>query len=163
MSQHLTRLESPKCRLDFGPALPVIIPEITHLQKLHLGANLLTSSQRPIRHLQHLMKPAAHAPEDLLGMMEVVAPIKSLGTPRLMKQYLLLGWISRKSSSCFPIGDISLMMPNTLVDMSIGSTEGDAVLDAGESLRAVRAAPALAEIGLGGVLTLPPYSDAEDE
>eukprot|EP00873_Tetraselmis_striata_P003645 jgi/Tetstr1/423909/TSEL_014532.t1 len=103
MSQHLIRLESLKCRLDFGPALPVIIPKMTHLQKLLLGANLLISAQRPICHLQYLMKPAAHAPEDLLGMMEVVAPIKSLGTPSLMKQYLLLGWISRSdvpNTSC---------------------------------------------------------------
>eukprot|EP00873_Tetraselmis_striata_P046393 jgi/Tetstr1/466657/TSEL_011145.t1 len=76
--RHLTRLEALKCNLNVGSCMEELIPQMTRLRKLHLGASLAPPFLRPITQLQHLWHLTVHAPHDLSLLMDMVAPIQAL-------------------------------------------------------------------------------------
>eukprot|EP00873_Tetraselmis_striata_P038314 jgi/Tetstr1/458578/TSEL_044981.t1 len=76
--QHLTRLESLDCGLDFEPVMHLLLPQLPRLRSLRMGARMPTRCLRPVSALRHLEHLAVHAPADLAELMAVVAPITSL-------------------------------------------------------------------------------------
>lgn len=83
--QHLTRLESLDCGLDFEPVMHLLLPQLPRLRSLRMGARMPTRCLRPVSALRHLEHLAVHAPADLAELMAVVAPITSLRKLWLVK------------------------------------------------------------------------------
>eukprot|EP00873_Tetraselmis_striata_P045952 jgi/Tetstr1/466216/TSEL_010774.t1 len=275
--QSLVRLEKLSCSLDMEDALPEIIPQLTRLRELTLRAHMPPRHLHAISALQHLETLELHAPGNLLELMPVVAPIKSLrklrltrpdrgdgsrarmdamygeedGEPQdgllpvaqqvthldifstdvgegvmkylaralpglvqleledsrclatnlphlqgiagLRELYIGQGWTSDavvrgalpkpglkgfpalqnfylsgvNGSELLPTGDISLLVPRTLLDLQLGFTtpgiHQPAEIDPDDFLRAVRAAPSLNTIELENVLHLALYTDPDDD